>query len=99
MIKLIIFAIAAYVVYRLFVNDFLNKKKAQKKMDQEEADRKIAAGDMVKDPECGVYVSVEDSITVRDGDKIYYFCSYDCRDNFLKKLGTGGHVLPEQESK
>ena len=55
---------------------------------------------MVKDPQCGTYVSVEDSITVRDGDKVYHFCSYDCRDKFLKRIADGGQpVAPEVESK
>ena len=89
MLKFIIFAIAIYVVYRLFANDFFRKKQADAKLAKEEADRKIAAGDMVQDPECGVYVAVEDSIRVRDGENIYHFCSYECRDNFLKKLKAG----------
>lgn len=60
-------------------------------------ERKVAAGEMVKDPECGTYVSVDGNISVRDGDKVYRFCSYDCRDKFLQRLEEGGRELPPRE--
>lgn len=91
--KLIILALACYIVYKLFANDFLKKKKVAEAENKAETDRKIAAGEMVKDPECGTWVSVDDSISVRDGAKNYYFCSYECRDNFLKKLESGGRNI------
>lgn len=94
MFKLIILAIAIYIVYKLFANDFLKKKKVAEKEEKKETDRKIAAGEMVKDPECGTYVSVDDSISVKDGPKTYHFCSYECRDNFLKKLEAEGRKIP-----
>lgn len=93
MLKLIIFIVAAYAVYRLFVNDLLKKRKKASEEEQRQTDEGIAAGDMVQDPECGAYVSVEDSISVRDGERVYHFCSYDCRDKFLKRLETGGNVI------
>ena len=95
MIKWIIIALAAYVLYRLFANDILKKRKKDEKIDKKEMERKIAAGEMVKDPVCGAYVSVDDSITVRDGERLYHFCSYDCREKFLKSLSDGSRVLPE----
>ncbi|MBD5553308.1 MAG: transcriptional regulator [Desulfovibrio sp.] len=94
--KLIIILLACYVLYKLFANDFLKRKKASEQEARAEQDRKIAAGEMVKDPECGVWVSVDDSISVRDGGKTWYFCSYECRDSFLKKLETGGRNLSRE---
>ena len=41
---------------------------------------------MVKDPVCGSYVSVDDSVKVRDGAQTRHFCSYECRDKYLKQL-------------
>ena len=93
--KWIILAVAAYLLYRLFANDL--KKKLQKKDDKAEMESKVASGDMVKDPECGAYIDSDSSITVRDGDTVHRFCSYDCRDAFLKRLESGGRVLPERE--
>lgn len=97
MIKWLILAVAIYLLYRMFANDLLKKKKQDKEEDAAEMERKVAAGEMVKDPECGVYVSVDDSITVRDGEQVYRFCSYECRDKFLKSLQEGGRQLPQQE--
>lgn len=95
--KFIILLIAIYVVYKLFANDFIKKRQAAEKEEKEEQDRKISAGEMVKDPECGTWVSVDDSISVKDGDSSYYFCSYECRDKFLKELKSGERNLPPED--
>lgn len=95
MIKWIVIALALYVLYRLFANDFLKKRGKEEKVDKKEMERKIAAGEMVKDPCCGTYVSVDDSVTVRDGDRRYHFCSYECRDRFIKSLQDGSRVLEQ----
>lgn len=92
--KWLIFIAAAYALYRLFANDLLKKKKANEAEDAADLESKAAAGEMVKDPECGTYVAVDSAITVRDGDLVHYFCSYECRDKFLKRLEDGGRVLP-----
>lgn len=97
--KLIILGIAVYVLYRLFANDFLRKNRDEEKKAKEEKERKIAAGEMVKDPQCGTYVSMDDSISVKDGNQTYYFCSYECRDEFLKELEAGGRTLPPHGDK
>ena len=97
MIKWLILAVAIYLLYRMFANDLLKKKKQDKEEDAAEMERKVAAGELVKDPECGAYVSVDDSITVRDGEQVNRFCSYECRDKFLKRLQEGGRQLPPQD--
>lgn len=81
--KFVVIAIAAYVLYRLFANDFLKRRKEAKARAEKEA---ATSQDMVKDPECGAYVSKDGSIRVRDGDTVYYFCSYDCRDKFRRGI-------------
>lgn len=95
--KWLILILAIYVLYRLFANDVLKKKQLNKEESAADLERKVAAGEMVKDPECGAYVSVDGNISVRDGDKIYRFCSYDCRDKFLQRLEEGGRELPPRE--
>lgn len=92
--KIIIFGLMAYILYKLFANDFLKKRKIDEKKEEEERKRKMECGEMVQDPECGVYVDVDSSISVKDGNKTYYFCSYDCRDKFLERLEKGGAELP-----
>lgn len=95
--KWIVLALAAYALYRLFANDI--KKKQQKNDDVAEKERKVASGEMVKDPECGTYIDADTSITVRDGDTIHRFCSYECRDAYLKRLQEGGRELPPRQAK
>ncbi|MCR5812959.1 MAG: YHS domain-containing protein [Desulfovibrio sp.] len=92
--KILIFAVVGYLLVRLFKNDLLHKQKADEKQEQQEMEEKIAQGEMVKDPQCGTYVSKDSEITVRDGEKVYHFCSYDCRDKFLKALQDGGREIP-----
>jgi YHS domain-containing protein len=94
--KWLLLVAAIYVLYRLFANDFLKKKESDEKEDAREMDRKVAAGEMVKDPECGVYISADAEVTVRDGDKTYRFCGYDCRDKFLRRLKEGGRQIPPE---
>lgn len=96
--KFIILAAAAYLLYRLFANDFLKKKKEDEIADKKEREQKIAAGEMVKDPECGTWVAKDGSLTVRDGDAVHHFCSYECRDKFLKRLESWGRVLPPRKN-
>lgn len=95
MIKWLILALAAYVLYRLFANDILKKRQKEEKVDKKEMEKKVASGEMVKDPVCGAYVSLDDSITVRDGERRYHFCSYECRDKFIKSLTDGSRVIEE----
>lgn len=86
--KLLIFGLIGYALYRLFMNDRQKKSThAQKNKEQ-----MVANGDMTKDPTCGAYVEADSTISVRNGETVYHFCSYECRDTFLKKIGK----LPEK---
>jgi len=93
--KILILVLVGYILYRLFANDI--KKKMQKNDDIEEKEKKVATGEMVIDPECGIYIDSESSISIRNDDKIYKFCSYECRDAFLKKIETPEKTLPHNE--
>ena len=97
MVKWLILILAGYVLYRLFANDLMKKKKENKQESAAEMERKVATGEMVKDPECGAYVAVDGSVSVRDGEKVHRFCSYECRDKFLQRLEEGGRELPPRE--
>ena len=97
MIRLIFLALAAYVVYRLFANDFFRRKKRQEKEEQENLKQKVAYGEMAKDPECGAWVEIASSLSVREGSKQYYFCGYECRDKFLARLESGRNLLKNDE--
>lgn len=83
--KLLILAICAFVVWKLFAGD----KRWKQSKEQEKKEDLVASGEMVKDPVCGAYVSKNSDIRVRQGDVVLNFCSYDCREKYLKRLESG----------
>ena len=88
--KWLILILAGYVLYRMFMNDRNKKSKDENK----EKENLVATGEMVKDPVCGAYIDADSTISVRDGDTVHKFCSYECRDEFLRRVGK----LPEKTS-
>lgn len=42
-------------------------------------------GQMVKDPQCGMYVASSLAVTLDHGTERLYFCSEDCREGYLKE--------------
>lgn len=85
LIKFLIFAAAAFVVWKLFAGD--RRQKQVKNKSQEE--NLAASGEMIKDPVCGTYVRKDGDIRVRQGEAVHVFCSYECRDKFIKSLEAG----------
>ncbi|MDY0274561.1 MAG: transcriptional regulator [Desulfomicrobium sp.] len=82
MFKFLIFAVAGFALYKLIAND--RKKKMEIKNTKKETMAK--EGILVKDPICGTYVSKDSDIRIKEGDKIHCFCSYECRDKYLKMI-------------
>lgn len=96
MIKWVVIILCVWFLFKLLTND--SKKKTEKK--QENMEKKYAAGDMVKDPICGAFVSKDQQIRVKNGDSVEYFCSYDCRDKYIKQLEEGTkEIAAEPEAK
>ncbi|MBT8763149.1 YHS domain-containing protein [Desulfohalobiaceae bacterium Ax17] len=85
MIKLLIFVVAGYFLFKLLTND----KKKKKEMQEKKKENLAANGIMVKDPICGTYVPKDGDIRVRQGENVYHFCCYECRDKFLKQIEQG----------
>jgi YHS domain-containing protein len=84
MIKFLVFIAAGFLLYKLVVGDRRKKeeihRKKQKILEKE--------GVLVKDPICGTYVSKDSDIRVKDENATLYFCSYECRDAYLRKIGA-----------
>ncbi|PKN40389.1 MAG: transcriptional regulator [Deltaproteobacteria bacterium HGW-Deltaproteobacteria-18] len=82
MLKFVVLAVVCFILYKLVTND--KKKKVEVKNKQEE---KLAKeGVLVKDPVCGTYVSKDSDIRIKDGEEVRCFCSYECRDKYLKMI-------------
>jgi YHS domain-containing protein len=88
MIKILIFVAAAFILYKILTND----KKKKKKETVKEREQKVMDGEMVKDPICGTYVPKDTDIRIRNGQDIYCFCSFECRDEYLKQLQANKEI-------
>jgi YHS domain-containing protein len=63
----------------LFFYYYKNYKK--RKLSRKE---KTIITEMIKDEVCGVYLPKKEALKVEIEDKVYYFCSKECKDAFLK---------------
>ncbi|BCS87173.1 transcriptional regulator [Pseudodesulfovibrio sediminis] len=90
--KFLAIGIALFVMYKLFMGDKKNTEVQSEKVVKD----KVASGEMVKDPSCGTYVEKDGSIRIREGEKVHVFCSYECRDKFLKELEATSKEIPEE---
>lgn len=85
MIRLLYYAMLAYLVYAVY--KFL-LGLGRRRQPSKPAPR--LSGMMVKDEACDTYVPKEEAIRdVIDG-KEYFFCSKDCRRKFLDKVKNSG---------
>lgn len=82
MTKFLVLAFCAFVVWKLFLGD----KRFKDSKEQQNKENLVASGELIKDPVCGAYVSKNSDIRVRQGDVVLNFCSYDCRERYLKRL-------------
>jgi len=69
---LLTFLLMLFFYYRIYKKRKLNRKE------------KIRITEMVKDEVCGVYLPKDQALKVEVDDKVYYFCSKECKDAFLK---------------
>jgi YHS domain-containing protein len=81
MLKVLIFIVAGFLLYKLIMGDRKKKMDAR----QERQEERVEAGEMVKDPICSTYVSTDSDIRVKEDDETLYFCSYECRDEYLRR--------------
>ena len=66
---------------RSFVGRVLAASRARKRTGNRA--RKTISGQMVKDPQCGMYVATDLAVTARVKGDTLYFCSEECRNSFI----------------
>ncbi len=85
MLKVLLLIGGIFILFKLFSGD----KKVKETKGKKEEERLVASGEMVKDPICGAFVEKDSPIRVRSGETVHSFCSYQCRDKYLKQLEAG----------
>ena len=93
MVRWVVIGVVIFVLYKLVTNEM--RKRAGESTPAKENPKAGHGANMVKDPTCGSYVETTSSVSVRDGDTVHHFCSYECRDAFLEKLRGTGREIPE----
>ncbi len=93
MIRLVIYGLIAYLVYRWWKKKSSGKESIDR--DRKSKPEYLDGAELVQDAECGVYFVKDKAVTVDINGKKYYFCSVKCRDNFLKKL-ENSNVKPSE---
>lgn len=96
MLRWIILGVIGFILYKLVSNEF-SKRAATNKAEQPKT--QAAGKNMVKDPTCGSYIEPSSGVSVKDGETVHHFCSYECRDAFLEKLRDEGRQIPEKKEK
>jgi len=80
-IRLLIWALLAYIGYRIVVR-LIKGKDDEPEISTEKENAAIT----YQDPVCGVFVSEDDAVIGRLGGERYYFCSKECLEKFQDKL-------------
>lgn len=95
MLRWLVLAVIGFILYKLISNEFRKRNENGKTTF---SPKQSAPGkDMVKDPTCGAYIEPASSVSVKDGESVHHFCSYECRDAFLENLRAEGRQIPERE--
>jgi len=81
--RLIILGILFFFLFRIIRSLLFSSPPLSSQLFPE-GEKKIV-NDMVKDPYCGVYVDRDQAFPLRVKNKVLYFCSEECRKNYLQK--------------
>jgi YHS domain-containing protein len=69
---LLVFLLLLFFYYKNYKKRKLNRKE------------KIRITEMIRDEVCGVYLPKDEALKVEIEGKVYYFCSEECKNAFLK---------------
>ena len=83
MLRLIIFAILCYILYRLVKSLML--PPARKPGESSIRSNGTITDEMVMDPQCSVYIPKREAISAKVAGETIYFCSKECKKKYLKE--------------
>ncbi len=80
-IRLIVAIVIVYLLYRIGKIVFLPRQERRSAFPGRRSE--IGNEDLVKDPQCGVYVPIGSAVRTTIRGETLYFCSKECRDAYL----------------
>jgi uncharacterized protein len=89
LVRLAIFALLIILLRWFLKQVFVSAKKGQ---------TSASGGNMVKDPVGGMYMDPRLAVTLKKNNGVFYFCSEECKNKFLKMTPGNGPGEPSQGS-
>ena len=85
-IRILLFLVLVSVIRSLLTRVFSPtlKNQSRPRFNSDRA-RETVSGQMIKDPQCGMYVAADLAITKRVKGEILHFCGEECRDKFINQ--------------
>jgi len=85
--RFLLFVMAFYLIQKVVAYIFGGWSKSTRNQGAASAPTGTRAikGQMVKDPQCGMYVASSLALFLETEEQKVYFCSEDCRDAYLKQ--------------
>ena len=88
MIRLVILTVLGYLLYRLIKTAVGGPRLERARKVRKQGGKEHIEDEMVKDPQCGVYVPKREAVTAKVGGEKFYFCCEDCKEAFLETHRT-----------
>ncbi len=90
-LKIILLALVAFILYRVLRSVFLPDAAVRPKVERRRRSRtdpgtRVIEDEMVQDPHCGTYLPRREALKDRRGGQTVFFCSRECRDAYLEDL-------------
>ena len=83
MIKILTLALVGYIFYRALKSWMLGSGARPTNLNGQ--GRNEVDDVLVQDPVCKTYIAMRDSVHLRKGATLHYFCSEQCRDRYLQE--------------
>lgn len=85
LIRLLLFLSIAYLVFKFILSVRKLWSAAPKEaLGNDNHKQHQEVSDLVKDPVCGVYLAVSDSVSIMNRGERVFFCSENCRKRFIE---------------
>ena len=85
-LRLVIISVLLYILYRLLVGP--RKKQGDAEKDNTAAPGTAVQDVLIEDPVCHTYIPKGQAVQLHHDKKMYYFCSNNCCEIFLKQKGA-----------